>query len=159
MIYVSAQRGDFPKTFASLYGRKEPTPMRALVFEGLVASALLLPGSLALLINIFSVSAWLFYFMAASVVLTLRWKQPNLPRPFKYVKHSMLVLYYIILWYWRWIGRYFCIYITAITAEVIYSHARAPLAIPVIFMAVAAFLLISTIIQVYTCTLNVMKLT
>ena len=84
MIYVSAQRGDFPKTFASLYGRKDATPMHALVFEGLVAAALLLPGSLTLLVNIFSVAAWLFYITAASVVLTLRWKQPDLPRPFKY---------------------------------------------------------------------------
>jgi L-type amino acid transporter 9 len=34
VVYASATRGDFPKTFARLYGHKAPVPLRALVFEG-----------------------------------------------------------------------------------------------------------------------------
>ena len=35
VIYASAKRGDFPAVFATLYGHKTPTPLRALIFEGL----------------------------------------------------------------------------------------------------------------------------
>jgi amino acid transporter len=34
VLYASATRGDFPKTFARLYGHKAPVPLRALLFEG-----------------------------------------------------------------------------------------------------------------------------
>ena len=34
VIYASAQRHDFPKMFAVLYGHVAPAPMRALIFEG-----------------------------------------------------------------------------------------------------------------------------
>ena len=36
VIYASAQRHDFPKMFAVLYGHKAPAPMRALIFEGVM---------------------------------------------------------------------------------------------------------------------------
>ena len=49
----------------------------------LVAALLMLTSDFEALINYFLVASWLFYFTAASCVPYLRWKEPELARPFR----------------------------------------------------------------------------
>ncbi len=35
VVYVSARQGDFPAFFAKLHGNVHPSPMRAIVFQGI----------------------------------------------------------------------------------------------------------------------------
>lgn len=83
VVYASAKRGDFPKTFQTLYGHKSPSPLRALVFEGSVATILITTTNFEELVNYFCVASWIFYFLAASCVPVLRWREPELERPFR----------------------------------------------------------------------------
>ena len=50
-----------------------------------VAIVLLLTGGFNVLLSFFSIAEWIFYLLAASTVLFLRWREPELPRPFRYV--------------------------------------------------------------------------
>lgn len=85
VVYASALRGDFPKTFRTLYGRGEHSlsPLRALIFEGVIAVILLTATNFQFLVNCFCVASWLFYFLAGSCVIVLRYREPKLDRPFR----------------------------------------------------------------------------
>ena len=58
---------------------------------GALAAIMLVPGNFDTLVNYFSVASWIFYFMAASCVLVLRWKEPKLARPFRYTRLLLII--------------------------------------------------------------------
>jgi len=44
---------------------------------------MVIPGDIFTLIDFFSFSAWIFYGLTMASLLILRWRQPDLPRPFR----------------------------------------------------------------------------
>ena len=48
-----------------------------------MAAVLMLSSDFEALVNYFLVASWVFYFMAAACVPYLRWREPDLPRPFR----------------------------------------------------------------------------
>lgn len=44
---------------------------------------MIIPGSFKTLVNFYSVCAWLFYFLAVLALIVLRFKEPELKRPYK----------------------------------------------------------------------------
>lgn len=82
MVYGIARGGDLPKFLTKTSGENK-TPIIAGIFALLCAAAFLLLGGLEILANISSFAA-LCGFLAVNVALiTLRFKRPDLKRPFK----------------------------------------------------------------------------
>jgi APA family basic amino acid/polyamine antiporter len=71
-----------PPRFAKLHSRFK-TPYMAIIFAGGVAAFLILPGSVALLADLYSFGAMIGFTSAHLSVIVLRIKEPDLERPFK----------------------------------------------------------------------------
>ena len=48
-----------------------------------ISVAMVIPSDIFTLIDFFSFSAWIFYGLTMVALLIMRWKEPNLERPFK----------------------------------------------------------------------------
>ena len=102
MVYASARRQDFPIVFARLMGHKSPTPVYGIIFESesknsacspsfahyssttaIAGAILLVTGTYDTLITYFSVSAWIFYFVTGLVIFVMRYREPDIERPFR----------------------------------------------------------------------------
>jgi len=59
------------------------TPAGALVFQGTVASAMVLTGQFEDLFSLFIFAQWIFYALTVASVFSLRKREPNLPRPYR----------------------------------------------------------------------------
>ena len=81
-----------------LYGTAEPTPIFGIFLEctydlsgpapltcrtATIAALFLLVGNFDELVGYFSVAEWIFYGLAAAALLVFRYRDPDLPRPFK----------------------------------------------------------------------------
>jgi APA family basic amino acid/polyamine antiporter len=62
---------------------KYRVPMRALIFQGCLASVLALTGTFEELYSLFIFAGWIFYGLATASVIWLRVKEPDLPRPYR----------------------------------------------------------------------------
>lgn len=71
-----------PPRFAKLHPRLK-TPYMAIIFAGVVAAILILPGRVDLLADLYSFGAMLGFTSAHLSVIMLRIKEPDLHRPFK----------------------------------------------------------------------------
>jgi hypothetical protein len=118
ITYASARQGDFPAIFAKLYGKSDPVPVPAVVFQctwkkywlncvldsalqnliwnlvAILSMFMLIPGNFDALVNYFSVASWIFYGFAASVVVIMRYREPHISRPFRsihYIRRSVYV--------------------------------------------------------------------
>ncbi len=80
--YAMARDGLFFRIARGVHP-KFRTPARALLFQGCLASALALTGTFEELYNLFIFAGWIFYGLATASVFWLRWKEPNLPRPYR----------------------------------------------------------------------------
>ncbi|EDV25951.1 expressed hypothetical protein [Trichoplax adhaerens] len=80
--FVAAREGHLPRLMSMIH-RTRLTPMPAMIFQCFVAILFLIPSDFETLINYFSFAAWLFYGATFITLLLLRWKQPDLHRPFK----------------------------------------------------------------------------
>lgn len=70
----------------SILGRVHPrylTPFVSIIGFGFIASLLLIPGQTAFLADMYSFGAMLSFTMAHLSIVVLRWKHPELERPFK----------------------------------------------------------------------------
>eukprot|EP00041_Stephanoeca_diplocostata_P022357 m.531892 g.531892 ORF g.531892 m.531892 type:complete len:221 (-) comp22041_c1_seq9:1040-1702(-) len=83
LICESAKNGDFPPYLAKIRSQDNPAPARACIFQSAIAMAMLAAGNFDSLLAYFSVAAWLFYFLAVSCLLVLRWSRPAAHRPFQ----------------------------------------------------------------------------
>lgn len=59
------------------------TPAPGLIFHSLIASAMVLYGTIDSLIDFFSFTAWIFYGGAMLALIVMRYTKPNYPRPYK----------------------------------------------------------------------------
>lgn len=84
LVYVSAREGHMPKLLAMVH-KKRHTPLPALIFTCFIAWIMLIPESsnFASLVNYFNFAAWTFYGATIAALLWLRFKEPNLKRPYK----------------------------------------------------------------------------
>lgn len=108
VVYCAARNGQFPK-FLSRVGKKQGTPINAILFQGLLTAAYVLlvpagiktstplknannediPGKfvynndIMILCYIFSCMAYVFYALTGATVLYMRYKEPNLIRPYR----------------------------------------------------------------------------
>lgn len=82
LSYSMGQHKQFPPALSKLHSRFR-TPYLAIIFAGLVAAVLILPGKVDLLADLYSFGAMLAFTSAHVSVVVLRIKEPDLPRPFK----------------------------------------------------------------------------
>jgi L-type amino acid transporter 9 len=59
------------------------TPAPGLIFHSLIASAMVLYGTIDSLIDFFSFTAWIFYGGSMLALIVMRYTKPNYPRPYK----------------------------------------------------------------------------
>lgn len=80
--YAMARDGVF-FSFASRLQPKLRTPSGSLVFLGVAGTILALSGTYEQLYSLFVFALWIFMGLAAIALLRLRWKEPELARPFR----------------------------------------------------------------------------
>lgn len=80
-------------------------------------------GSIESLIDFFSFTAWIFYGMSMAALLVLRWKKPDIARPYKVKDEGLLFLFKL---------------------NVI---LQVPVAIPIVVLISSVFLVIAPIIN------------
>lgn len=80
--YVAAREGHMISilSYASIHRR---TPVPSVMWLGIVAIIMIIPGSIEELINYFNFAAWMFYGGAIAGLLWLRYKFPEWKRPIK----------------------------------------------------------------------------
>ncbi|XP_065678724.1 b(0,+)-type amino acid transporter 1 [Hydra vulgaris] len=84
LVYVSAREGHMPILLAMVHTKRH-TPVPALVFTCGIGILMLIPESsnFSSLLNYFNFAAWTFYGATIAALLWLRYKQPDLKRPYK----------------------------------------------------------------------------
>ncbi len=80
--YAMAREGVFFRVAESVHP-KFHTPGGALVLQGILASLVVLTGSFDELTDLYIFAQWIFYALTTSVVIWLRRKEPDLPRPYR----------------------------------------------------------------------------
>jgi len=83
MFFAAARDGRFPKILNKL-SRVQRAPYTALIAQGVVSTILLcLPNAnFKTLLHYFAPASWLFYAATGSSVIALRYRYPDVPRPF-----------------------------------------------------------------------------
>ncbi|CAG8476925.1 6668_t:CDS:2 [Ambispora gerdemannii] len=82
VIYVASREGYLPSVFGKVHP-KWNTPTAALAMQASLTILMILAGTFATLVNFYSVAAWVFYFLTSFGLLILRWREPDLPRPYR----------------------------------------------------------------------------
>lgn len=82
LSYSMGQHKQLPPLLSKLH-RRFQTPYMAIVFAGIIAAILILPGKVDLLADLYSFGAMLAFTSAHVSVVALRIKEPGLSRPFK----------------------------------------------------------------------------
>lgn len=107
LVFVAARNGHMPKALAMVHNSCN-TPMPSIIFLHVLAMIMLIPDSseFSTLVNYFSFAAWLSYLAVFMALLYLRWKRPNLRRPYKVwivvpIIISLAALYLLISPFWR----------------------------------------------------------
>ena len=96
VIYAMAQAGQFPSIAARLTQRTG-TPATATVFQMVMTLILLWTGSFESIVIYASVGLSIFSMLAMSSIFVLRWKLPDLPRPFRTPGYPMTPAIYLVL--------------------------------------------------------------
>jgi len=72
------------------------TPMRALIFQAILASALALTGTFEDLYSLYVFTVWIFYGLQTAAVIRLRQAEPNLPRPYRTWGYPVVPILFVI---------------------------------------------------------------
>jgi APA family basic amino acid/polyamine antiporter len=96
VVYAMAQAGQFPEIAARLTRRAE-TPAIATGLQVAVALGLLWSNSFDNLLVYASVGLSLFSMLAISSIYVLRWKRPDLPRPFRAPGYPFTPAFYLVV--------------------------------------------------------------
>jgi len=80
--YALARDGLFFRIVRGVHPRFR-TPVRALIFQAIIASLLALSGTFEDLFSLYVFTVWIFYALQTIAVFRLRSTQPNLPRPYR----------------------------------------------------------------------------
>ena len=81
VYYAMARDGVFPSAVARVHTRFR-TPAIAIVVQAVWSSILILASDLATLVSYTGFAVMLFAGVAVAAVFVLRWREPNVPRPF-----------------------------------------------------------------------------
>lgn len=82
LCYVASREGHLVDILSFVH-KDNLTPAPALLFNALLAFAMILGGDIESLIDFFSFTVWIFYGMSMLALLMLRRNEPNLARPYK----------------------------------------------------------------------------
>lgn len=80
--YAMARDGLFFRVVGGIH-QKYRTPGAALIFQAILASVFALTGTFEDLTSLFIFSGWIFYGMATIGLFRLRYKEPNMKRPYR----------------------------------------------------------------------------
>jgi APA family basic amino acid/polyamine antiporter len=95
VYYAMAKDGYFLKSAATL--NKNESPQKALIMQAVWTSILTLSGSYGDLLDYVVFAVLLFYILTVAGVFVLRFKQPNLARPYKVLAYPIVPALYIIM--------------------------------------------------------------
>ncbi|XP_058795707.1 b(0,+)-type amino acid transporter 1 isoform X1 [Phymastichus coffea] len=82
LCFAASREGHLMDCLSYVHVRRF-TPAPGLIFHSLVASTMVLSGSIDSLIDFFSFTAWIFYGGAMLALLVMRRTRPNHPRPYR----------------------------------------------------------------------------
>lgn len=93
--YAMARDGLFFRVVRGVHPRFR-TPANALVFQGILASVLALTGTFDDLSYLYVFLVWIFYAAQTAGLIVLRYKEPNMPRPYKTWGYPVLPIIFIL---------------------------------------------------------------
>ncbi|NXI70830.1 S7A13 protein, partial [Anseranas semipalmata] len=82
LSYAGSQSGHLP-VLISMLNVHTCTPAPAMIFSTTIASIFIIPSDLLTLTNYFGFSAWLMIGLTCASLIVLRYREPNLHRPYK----------------------------------------------------------------------------
>ncbi|CAG0900866.1 unnamed protein product [Darwinula stevensoni] len=82
LCYAAAREGHLVDILSYVHVRRM-TPSPALIFNGLIALAMITVGDINSLIDFFSFTAWIFYGGAMAALIVMRYTKRDVPRPYK----------------------------------------------------------------------------
>lgn len=82
LTYSMGQHQQLPPLLSEVHQRFR-TPYKAILVFAIFASLLIAPGQIDLLADMYSFGAMLAFTFAHISIIALRWKEPDMPRPFK----------------------------------------------------------------------------
>jgi len=96
VYYAMARDGVIPALFAKTPGL-ERTPINAILLQSLWASVLILSGSFERLVIYSGTILMIFSALAVGAVAILRWREPDLPRPYRTPLYPIVPGFYIVM--------------------------------------------------------------
>jgi APA family basic amino acid/polyamine antiporter len=93
--YAMAQQGLFFRNTGTIHPSYR-TPAGALVFQGVMASLMVLTGQFDELANLYIFVQWIFYALTVASVFGLRKREPNLKRPYRAWGYPVLPILFIL---------------------------------------------------------------
>lgn len=93
--FAMARENNFLVTLGKVHPRFN-TPGNALAVHGLYTSLLVLTGSFDMLTDMLIFVSWLFYGMSAAGVIILRYKMPDMPRPYKVWGYPFVPVLFVV---------------------------------------------------------------
>ncbi len=99
IYFAQAHDGLFFRAVGKVHRRFE-TPHVAILVQGVWVSALALSGSYEILFSYVIFAAWIFYGLAVLGVLVLRYRAPDLPRPYKMWGYPVTPLFFAGISFW-----------------------------------------------------------
>jgi APA family basic amino acid/polyamine antiporter len=94
-----ARDGLFFKPFGLLHATTR-VPVLCLVIQGFWASVLALSGTFDQLTDCLLFASWIFYALVTSSVFVMRYKFPNMPRPYKTWGYPVIPLVFVLVAGW-----------------------------------------------------------
>uniref|UniRef100_A0A8C8VFD5 Cystine/glutamate transporter n=1 Tax=Pelusios castaneus TaxID=367368 RepID=A0A8C8VFD5_9SAUR len=82
MFYVASREGHLPEILSMIHVRKH-TPLPAVIVLHPLTMIMLFTGDIYSLLNFLSFARWLFIGLVVAGLIYLRYKRPDMPRPFK----------------------------------------------------------------------------
>ncbi|XP_015267064.1 PREDICTED: cystine/glutamate transporter [Gekko japonicus] len=82
MFYVASREGHLPEILSMIHVRKH-TPLPAVIVLHPLTMIMLFTSDIYSLLNFLSFARWLFIGLAVAGMIYLRYKRPDMPRPFK----------------------------------------------------------------------------
>ncbi len=95
VMFAAADEGDLPEVLARIHPRFH-TPSSSLVFQLATALVLIWSGTYDQLFTYVVFAGFLFYALTAVALLVLRWRIPNVSRPYRLPASPLLPLVYIL---------------------------------------------------------------
>lgn len=94
--YAMSRSHLFFKSIAHVHPRFR-TPGPAIVLLGLISSVTVLSGQYDQLYTLVIFPSWILYGMTAASVIVLRWKRPDLPRPYRVIGYPLVPVLFVFV--------------------------------------------------------------